>query len=198
MGDFGSELARLMEARGTGMRELARLVPCNPGHISNLRSGRDRPSAEMAARLDALLGAGGTLHAAVAALGSRRGQLSREPAGQPDTPDLPGPVPAQPGREPGQVARLTMAPPAHFQEILTHLREQWHALVKTDNLLGPRFALAGVLNQIAVVEALRSVLRGEQRIEVARVGAKYAESAGFLFAEPVSGGSRVSSGPCGL
>lgn len=77
--------------------------------------------------------------------------------------------------------RLTIASPAHLQEILTHLREQWHALVKTDNLLGPRFALAGVLNQISVVEALRSILRDEQRIEMARLGAKYAESAAWLY-----------------
>jgi transcriptional regulator with XRE-family HTH domain len=181
MGDFGSELARLMEARGTGVRELARLVPCNPGHISNLRSGRDRPSPELATRLDDILGASGTLQAAVAALSNRPGQLSREPAGQPDTPDPRGLVPAQPCREPGQVARLTIASPAHFQEILTHLREQWHALVKTDNLLGPRFALADVLNQISVVEALRSVIRDEQRIEVARIGARYAESAAWLY-----------------
>jgi transcriptional regulator with XRE-family HTH domain/tetratricopeptide (TPR) repeat protein len=77
--------------------------------------------------------------------------------------------------------RLAIASPAHLQEIFVHLREQWHALVKTDNLLGPRFALAGVLNQISVVEALRSVLRDEQRIEVSRLGAKYAESAAWLY-----------------
>jgi hypothetical protein len=84
-------------------------------------------------------------------------------------------------RRPRRAERLTIASPAHLQEILIHLREQWHALVKTDNLLGPRFALAGVLNQISVVEALRSILRDEQRIEVARLGAKYAESAAWLY-----------------
>jgi transcriptional regulator with XRE-family HTH domain len=77
--------------------------------------------------------------------------------------------------------QLTIASPAHLQEVLIHLREQWHALVKTDNLLGPYFALAGVLNQISVVEALRSILRDEQRIEVVRLGAKYAESAAWLY-----------------
>ena len=48
MSDFGTELARLMTARGLGVRELARMVPCNPGHISNLRSGKARPSPELA------------------------------------------------------------------------------------------------------------------------------------------------------
>ena len=32
-----------------------------------------------------------------------------------------------------------------------------------------------------MVEALRSILRDEQRIEVARLGAKYAESAAWLY-----------------
>jgi len=41
-----------MAARGLGVRELARTVPCNPGHISNLRSGKARPSPELAEVLD--------------------------------------------------------------------------------------------------------------------------------------------------
>jgi hypothetical protein len=80
-----------------------------------------------------------------------------------------------------QVDRLVVTSPAHLREIVAHLREQWHVLVRTDNLLGPRFALAGVLNQITVVEALRSVLRDEQRLEVVRLGAQYAESAAWLY-----------------
>ena len=39
MSDFGRELARLMQVRGVGVRELARAAYCNPGHVSNLRSG---------------------------------------------------------------------------------------------------------------------------------------------------------------
>jgi transcriptional regulator with XRE-family HTH domain len=61
MSDFGTELARLMAARGLGVRELARMVPCNPGHISNLRSGKGRPSAELAEALDRSLDADGRL-----------------------------------------------------------------------------------------------------------------------------------------
>lgn len=66
MSDFGRELARLMAARDVGVRELARMVPCNPGHISNLRSGSARPSVELAAQLDAILEAGGGLAALAA------------------------------------------------------------------------------------------------------------------------------------
>jgi hypothetical protein len=38
-------------------------VPCNPGHISNLRSGKSQPSPELAEALDERLEAGGALRA---------------------------------------------------------------------------------------------------------------------------------------
>ena len=76
MSDFGTELARLMAARGLGVRELARMAPCNPGHISNLRSGKARPSAELAGALDERLEAGGSLRALVPAHDRRRPQLT--------------------------------------------------------------------------------------------------------------------------
>jgi transcriptional regulator with XRE-family HTH domain len=72
MSDFGTELARLMAARGLGVRELARTVPCNPGHISNLRSGKARPSPELAEILDERLEAGGTLAGLAPAPAPRR------------------------------------------------------------------------------------------------------------------------------
>jgi hypothetical protein len=55
---------RLMAERGVGVRQLARAVYCNPGHISNLRSGKARPSPELAAGLDRHLSARGTLERA--------------------------------------------------------------------------------------------------------------------------------------
>jgi tetratricopeptide (TPR) repeat protein len=82
---------------------------------------------------------------------------------------------------PSPVERLAVTSPAHVDEILIHLREQWHALVKTDNLLGPRFALAGVLTQVAVLEALQSALRDAPRLESVRLAAQYAESAAWLY-----------------
>jgi tetratricopeptide (TPR) repeat protein len=77
--------------------------------------------------------------------------------------------------------RVTVTSPAHLGEILVHLREQWHAQVKIDNLLGPRFALASVLSQLTVIEALRSELRDARRLEAVRLGAQYAESAAWLY-----------------
>jgi transcriptional regulator with XRE-family HTH domain len=74
MSDFGTELARLMAARGVGVRELARMVPCNAGHISNLRSGKARPSPELAEALDERLEAGGSLCALIPVNERRRPQ----------------------------------------------------------------------------------------------------------------------------
>lgn len=61
MSVFSDELCLLMAERHMGVRELARLVPCNSGYISNLRSGRKRPSPQVAARMDHILAAEGRL-----------------------------------------------------------------------------------------------------------------------------------------
>jgi hypothetical protein len=60
-----------MAARGVGVRELARPVPCHTirGHISNLRSGKAYPSPDLAKILDGILGAARTLAALAAASG---------------------------------------------------------------------------------------------------------------------------------
>jgi tetratricopeptide (TPR) repeat protein len=50
-----------MTERGIGVRQLARAVYCNPGHVSNLRSGKARPSRELAVAIDKHLSAGGAL-----------------------------------------------------------------------------------------------------------------------------------------
>src|SRR5215831_3429672 len=77
MSSFGRELGRLMEARGIGVRELARAAYCNPGHISNLRSGKARPSPQLAETLDRHLRAGGTLAATAARSASGRQRAPR-------------------------------------------------------------------------------------------------------------------------
>jgi transcriptional regulator with XRE-family HTH domain len=81
MSDFSRELARLMAARGIGVRQLARAVYVNPGHISNLRNGKARPSPGLAAELDRYLGAGGDLEDASLRSVSAR---SRGDAGTPE------------------------------------------------------------------------------------------------------------------
>jgi len=72
MDGFTQRLAVLMAARGLGVRALARQVPCNHALISRYLNGHQVPTPGMAARLDALLGAGGEL-AALAATPGRDG-----------------------------------------------------------------------------------------------------------------------------
>jgi len=50
-----------MADNGLGVRATARLVPCNPGYVSSIASGRKIPSQDMAVRLDEMLGAKGRL-----------------------------------------------------------------------------------------------------------------------------------------
>lgn len=80
MSDFGRELTRLMHVRGVGVRELARAAYCNPGHVSNLRSGKSRPSQQLAEVLDRHLGAGGTLAAIAARSATGRQRGGRRPS----------------------------------------------------------------------------------------------------------------------
>jgi transcriptional regulator with XRE-family HTH domain len=67
MESFAGRLTALMARRGLGVRALARQVPCNHALISRYLNGRQMPSLGVAARLDALLGAGGDLAALAAA-----------------------------------------------------------------------------------------------------------------------------------
>jgi tetratricopeptide (TPR) repeat protein len=69
----------------------------------------------------------------------------------------------------------------HVDDVLDLLRDQWHLLVRTDNLLGPRFALAGVLDHLDVLRQLAGEFRGRQRRSTVALSAQYAESASWLY-----------------
>jgi transcriptional regulator with XRE-family HTH domain len=77
-------------------------------------------------------------------------------------------------------ARLRTDSDVHIPDLIRHLQEMWHVLVRTDNLLGPRFALSGVLDQIAIIEELLPLASGSQRAELVTLAATYAESAAWL------------------
>src|SRR5207248_6617225 len=51
----------------------------------------------------------------------------------------------------------------------------------TDNLLGPRYALRGVLDQLATIDDLLASVNLAARREVVKLGAQYAESASWLY-----------------
>jgi tetratricopeptide (TPR) repeat protein len=78
-------------------------------------------------------------------------------------------------------SRLDALSAVQLDELICLLDDQWHALVRTDNLLGPRHALGGVRDQIGVVETLLRSVRPPVRQLVLQLAAKYAESAAWLY-----------------
>ena len=55
-------------------------------------------------------------------------------------------------------SRLETLSAGQLEELIGLLDDQWHALVRTDNLLGPRHTLGGVRDQLGVIDTLlRSV-----------------------------------------
>ncbi|MDT5027742.1 MAG: hypothetical protein QOE61_4168 [Micromonosporaceae bacterium] len=81
---------------------------------------------------------------------------------------------------PTKMPYLLVASPSEIAEMLAHLRDQWHVLVRADNLFGPRHALTGVEAQLGVLQELMSTDPGELRVEAVRLAAQYAESAAWL------------------
>ena len=69
----------------------------------------------------------------------------------------------------------------NFDVLSEHLGEMWHALVRADNVLGPRYALGGVLDNIGVVYASLPQLQGTDAQRLFGWGAKFAESASWLY-----------------
>jgi transcriptional regulator with XRE-family HTH domain len=80
-----------------------------------------------------------------------------------------------------QPRQIRLTTTGQVDEVVEHLRDQWHLLVKTDNLLGPRYALRGVLDQLTTIEGLLDSVDVAARRDVVRLGAQYAESASWLY-----------------
>ena len=64
MAAFGQRVRALRTERGWSLAELAAAVPCDKGHLSRIETGGRRPTAELARRLDEVLGARGDIVAA--------------------------------------------------------------------------------------------------------------------------------------
>ncbi|MEU0689836.1 hypothetical protein [Streptomyces uncialis] len=89
-------------------------------------------------------------------------------------------LPGGPGQRAHLVPRFGTMTHGQTDTVLTHLREMWHMLVRSDNLLGPRHALHGVQQQLTVLQELLGCTRLPLRDDVLRLAARYAESAAWL------------------
>jgi len=101
-------------------------------------------------------------------------------SGAPAMSDAAAAMPTAPTAGWGAGLRLEGLSSAQFTELISYLRDQWHALVKADNLLGPQHALAGVHEHLGVIGSLLRTSRFPVRREVLGLGARYAESAAWL------------------
>ncbi|MFF9076072.1 hypothetical protein ACF1A9_27850 [Streptomyces sp. NPDC014872] len=90
-------------------------------------------------------------------------------------------LPLLPGHT-GASARphLDRMTPDQAEAVLMHLREMWHMLVQSDNLLGPRHALDGVHQSLGVLQDLLECAGPHLRADVLVLAARYAESAAWL------------------
>ncbi|KPC88300.1 hypothetical protein ADL27_41230 [Streptomyces sp. NRRL F-6602] len=70
--------------------------------------------------------------------------------------------------------------PDQSEALLVHLREMWHLLVQSDNLVGPIHALAGVHQNLSILQELLEHAEPHLRGEALILAARYAESAAWL------------------
>lgn len=193
---LGSRLAEHRRAAGLSQHQLAGLIGYSRSAIATAETGRRPAARDFWQRCDQVLVTGGVLvrmcdelerllqqrrqaaaRAVQAARWSRAASLRPSDAIQGGSPleamaNEVALLPAEPRR------RVLTAD--EIDELLGHLREQWHLLVRTDNLFGPRYALAGVLLQLRLIQDLLPSMRVQARNEFIKLAAQYAESAAWL------------------
>lgn len=161
MNAFGDALKRLMAARGIGVRELSRMSHYTSGHISNLRTGKKRPSTDCAAELDELLGAGGELAAITGEDQNAPGDSTWE----------------FPHRALAPAAAAAQADDVDPAQHLLHLRQ---VLADSDNLFGPVRIIPVIREHITMIQQLRYGRTGQDSRELLCIQARYAESLAWL------------------
>jgi transcriptional regulator with XRE-family HTH domain len=171
VGDFGTELRRLMAVRGLGVRELARQVPCNAGHISNLRNGKKHPSPQTAARLDDVLAGAGKLAALAPA-------TVRSPLPALALPSL--------SPDPGLYDRITktVTEPARVDAAVVEWLERMLAEHRrAEDTLGARPLFGLVRAQLSVVAEFIRSSRGPLADRLVDLAAQYAQFVAWMCIE---------------
>jgi tetratricopeptide (TPR) repeat protein/DNA-binding XRE family transcriptional regulator len=161
--------------------ELARRIGYTRQYVSLAeRQGHNLPSPEVVRAIDEELGAGGQLLALrEQAHRERQARRKRPKATAGSLTPMTNTEPV--GTDPlSEVSLLSGLASSDIPDLLSHLREQWHLLVKTDNLFGPRFALSSVHEHLRLVMSIARSARGLVRREVVKLAAQYAESAAWL------------------
>ncbi|GAA1229631.1 hypothetical protein GCM10009676_10310 [Prauserella halophila] len=160
---FGQRLRRLRAAAGLSQSRLARLVPISQSSLSRYESDTQAVDDErIAARLDELVGAGGTLRALL-------------------HPSAAGLVLSDEDR--ARIAHHAEHPSRIDGGTVSALADLLAAQRRLDDTLGPEIILPASLAQMDTVRALLPAARGPHRDALAEVAAEYVQFAGWLHAE---------------
>lgn len=198
--DLGRMLAELREAQECTQQDLIteRHVHTSRSSIANVETGRQFPGERFWAECDQALDAGGALLAeyrrVAAAIRERKRVERLLGRRRPDRTPLP-PVRIVSQRVHHPDARPDQVRPAHqlqgsqLDAAIEHLADQWHALVRTDNLFGPHHALASVHQQLSILSSLLEYAAGGPRRDALSLAAKYAESAAWLHEDTADMGT---------
>lgn len=172
--NFPGELRALMAERGVSGNELARRVPCDPALICRYRSGKQPPSAKMAALIDQALSAGGEL-ARIARTDAGPGRRAVLASGllaggmlaiAPDTREM--------------LAWAERHPPQIDAAVVDSLADLLTAQRHADDVLGSGVMLRPALAQLTAVEDLVRQARGPVRPALLNVAESWAQFGGWL------------------
>ncbi|WP_007024436.1 helix-turn-helix transcriptional regulator [Saccharomonospora iraqiensis] len=158
---FGQTLRRLREAAGLSQPELARRVPISQSSLSRYESDRQAVAPEVAARLDDVLGAGGSL---VAARPPSAGEVLTR-----DDRDRIAHHISYPSRVDGCTVRA-------LADLLAAQR-------RLDDTLGPTPLISSTLAQVDTVTGMARHATGTHRDDLLEVAAEWVQFAGWLHAE---------------
>jgi tetratricopeptide (TPR) repeat protein len=153
--DCGRELYGLLADRGLSLREAARQAGCSPGYLSNVCHGRKALTPRVAARLDAVLGTGGTF-AAFAVV-------------PPSAAGFPVPVPVLAA----DISR------GNAVAVIAALREILPGYIQADRLVGSAMLLLPLYSHIATVERACEVARGQDRADILAFASTFIEFCGW-------------------
>lgn len=160
---FGQRLRRLRCAAGLSQSQLARLVPISQSSLSRYESDTQAVDDQaVAARLDELLGAAGTLRALA----------------YPNAAEL---VLTDDDRE--RIARHLEHPSRIDGGTVTALGDLLAAQRRLDDVLGPEIIIPGSISQMEILRGLLPHARGPHRAALAEVVAEYVQFIGWLYAE---------------
>jgi len=176
--DCGRELYGLLADRGLSLREAARQVGCSPGYLSNVSHGRKSLTPRVAARLDRVLGTGGTF----AAFAVSRPAAVRLPVRDVpvlDVPVLDAPVLDAPVADVPVPLVTADISRGNAMAVIAALREILPGYIQADRLVGSAVLLLPLRSHIATVERACEVARGQDRSAVLAFASTFIEFCGW-------------------